>query len=41
MMAHHVVQALYVATSSSGGVPDAVQYLVQVAAEGEGMQGTA
>jgi hypothetical protein len=41
MMAHHVVQALYVAASSSGGVPDAVQYLVQVAAEGEGIQGTA
>jgi len=35
MMAQHIVQALHVAATSTGGVQDAVQYLVQVAAEGE------
>lgn len=36
VMAHHVVQALHVAANSTRGVPEAVDYLVQVAAESEG-----
>lgn len=39
VMAHHLVQAMHVAASSTGGVPEAVQYLVQVAAESDGARG--
>jgi hypothetical protein len=38
-LARHVARALHVAASSAGGVQDGVQYLAQVAAEGEGANG--
>jgi hypothetical protein len=34
-LARHIARALHVAASSAGGVQDGVQYLAQVAAEGE------
>ncbi len=36
VLARHLVQALHVAATSPGGVQEAVHYLAQVAAEGEG-----
>ena len=36
VMARHIVQALHVAATSSGGVEEAVRYLAQVASEGAG-----
>ena len=41
VLARHIVQALHVAATSPGGVQEAVHYLAQVAAEGEGARGNA
>jgi hypothetical protein len=36
VLARHLVRALHVAATSPGGVQEAVHYLAQVAADGEG-----